>query len=147
MPPHRPHCPRISWRACTLTPTPSYLAPGEAGITRFVSAMLASDDPMLFYKYLDVPLPPASFYAAGLAALDELSIRQKKRPYAGLSRGDMKAVAGAVLDPELEGWTGPPPFLFYLTVKNDAIDVVYGAGGLRPPEHSVHGSYPAPTTW
>lgn len=99
---------------------------GGAGITRFVSAMLASDDPMLFYKYLDVPLPPASFYAAGLAALDELSIRQKKRPYAGLSRGDMKAVAGAVLDPELEGWTGPPPFLFYLTVKNDAIDVVYG---------------------
>lgn len=100
---------------------------GTAGIDRFVSAMLASDDPMLLYKYLDFPMPPAVFYAAGLAALDELSMRRKARPYSGLGRGDMKSIAAALLDPGLEGWTGPPPFLFYLAVKNDAIDVVYGS--------------------
>jgi hypothetical protein len=116
-------------RVASLRAYADILVPGsgKAGVTEFVSAMLASDDPMLFYKYLDFPLPPAAFYTAGLAALDDLSMQRKQRPYSGLSRGDMKAIAEAVLDPNLKGWTGPPPFLFYLAVKNDAIDVVYGS--------------------
>jgi hypothetical protein len=116
-------------RIASLRAYGDILVPGasNAGITEFVSAMLASDDPLLFYKYLDFPLAPAAFYTSGLVALDDLSIRRKKRPYAGLGRDDMKAIAGALLDPDLDGWSGPPPFLFYLAVKNDAIDVVYGS--------------------
>lgn len=115
-------------RLATLRAYADTLVPGSAsaGITDFVSAMLASDDPMLFYNHLDFPLPPMSFYTAGLAALDDLSILHKKRSYSTLSVSDMKEIAGTLLDPNLQGWTGPPPFLFYLTVKNDAIDVVYG---------------------
>jgi hypothetical protein len=116
-------------RVASLRAYADILVPGaaKAGIAEFVSAMLASDDPMLFYKYLDFPLPPAAFYTAGLTALDDLSMRRKARPYSGLVPGDMKAIAVALLDPNLEGWTGPPPFLFYLAVKNDAVDVVYGS--------------------
>lgn len=100
---------------------------GAAGVADFVSAMLASDDPMHFYKYLDVPLAPAAFYTVGLTALDRLAMRHKKRRFPYLGRDDMKAIAGMVLDPKVEGWDGPPAFLFYFTVRNDALDVTYGS--------------------
>jgi hypothetical protein len=112
----------------TLRAYADVLVPGaaNAGVTDFVAAMLASDDHMLFYKYMDFPLPPLKFYAAGLAALNEFSLKQKQRPYSALEQADMKALAGALLDPAVSGWGGPPAFLFYFCVRNDALDVVYG---------------------
>lgn len=113
----------------TLRAYADILVPGAAaaGVTDFVSAMLASEDPMLFYKYMDFPMPVHSFYALGLNALNELSLQERKQPYAALDRAGMKTLAAALFDPKLEGWSGPPAILFYFCVKNDGLDVVYGA--------------------
>jgi hypothetical protein len=39
----------------------------------------------------------------------------------------LQKVLAALLAPAVADWNGPPPLLVYLTLRNDAVDVVYGS--------------------
>lgn len=100
----------------------------EAGIAQFVDANLqrSSADALLTIRYLDVPPPYFDFYAGGLAALEAYAQAQFAKPFAALGNGRMEQVIAPMLAGGLEGWDGPPQALFYLAIRSDAADLVYG---------------------
>lgn len=106
------------------------LVPGAkaAGIAHFVDANLARPpaESLLTARYLDVLPPHDVFYRDGLAALDGVTGAQFGKPFASLDAGQMSAVISPLLGGKVDGWKGPPPPLFYLAVRSDAVDLVYG---------------------
>ena len=106
------------------------LVPGAqtAGIAHFVDANLARPlgDSLLTVRYLDVLPPHDAFYKAGLKALDAAAISLSGKPFARLPQGAMKQLVGSMLPGKVAGWNGPPSALFYLAVRSDAADLVYG---------------------
>jgi Gluconate 2-dehydrogenase subunit 3 len=106
------------------------LAPGarSAGIAHFVDANLARPhhDSLLTARYLDVLPPHDVFYRSGLAALDAASRTVLGAPFTQVSAGAAKPLIAAMLPGTITPWNGPPPPLFYLAVRSDAADLVYG---------------------
>lgn len=106
------------------------LVPGArgAGIAHYVDANLArpADASLLTLRYLDVAAPHDAFYKAGLAALDEAAVRTLGKPFAAASAAEAKPLIAALLPAAVSGWSGPPSPLFYLAVRSDAADLVYG---------------------
>ena len=101
---------------------------GAAGIAHYVDANLARpvDSSLLTVRYLDVLPPHDAFYKAGLAVLDEAAVRTLGKPFAQASAAEARPLIAALLPAQVSGWTGPPPPLFYLAVRSDAADLVYG---------------------
>jgi hypothetical protein len=97
----------------------------KAGVADFVAAMLDSPTPNLFYGYLGFPQPPREFYAASLNAVAAFVKARTGKAVGALSVEDLQKVLVTLLAPEVKGWNGPPPILVYLTLRNDAIDVMY----------------------
>ncbi|MDQ3167992.1 MAG: GMC oxidoreductase, partial [Chloroflexota bacterium] len=120
------------------------LLPGaaEAGIVHHVNAQLATDDPFLIYRYLDLPIPPVDFYRAALSALDAFDREEYGAVFASLPAGGRITIVAALTGGVLAGWAGPPPALVYDVLRMDADDVVYGteAGFARLdlPSHRFH---------
>ncbi len=107
------------------------LLPGarDAGIAAFVDAQLAKQDAqdrLLIVKYFDWPGELKDFYTQGLAALDKASQAANGTPFAKATPEQQTALMGTFLGGKVAGWDGPPAPLFYLAVRGDAIDVVYG---------------------
>lgn len=110
------------------------LAPGarENGVAYFVDQQLSVDanDALLMIKYFNVPPPYAAFYQAGLAALDGYARQLHDKSFVELDAAQTgQCIDGLVasLGGEMPaGWDGPPAPLFYLAVRSDAVDVVYG---------------------
>jgi gluconate 2-dehydrogenase subunit 3-like protein len=104
------------------------LLPGarDAGIANFVDVQLGRQDPLLIVKYFDWPGPLKDFYTQGLVALDKASQAANGAPFAKATPEQQTAVIGTFLRGKVAGWDGPPPALFYLAVRGDAVDVVYG---------------------
>lgn len=106
------------------------LVPGAraAGIAHFVDANLARPhhESLLTARYLDVLPPHDTFYKAGLAALDAASRAVLGAPFTGVSAAAAKPLIAAMLPGTIAPWQGPPPPLFYLAVRSDAADLVYG---------------------
>lgn len=106
------------------------LVPGAraAGIAHFVDANLARpySDSLLTVRYLDVLPPHDSFYKTGLAALDAASRALVGAPFTQLSPAAAKPVIAAMLPGTIAPWQGPASALFYLAVRSDAADLVYG---------------------
>ena len=104
------------------------LLPGaaEAGIVEYVDSQLAAEQPLLLYRYLDVPIPAADFYRGALAALDAYAQAQHGQAFSALAAEQQGAVVGAVATGQAEGWQGLPSPLLYFVVRSDALDVVYG---------------------
>lgn len=106
------------------------LVPGArtAGIAHYVDANLARSpaDSLLTVRYLDVLPPHDAFYKAGLAALDGAATKLLGKPFAAASAAEARPLVAALLPGTVEGWDGPPPPLFYLAVRSDAADLVYG---------------------
>lgn len=106
------------------------LVPGAraAGIAHFVDANLARPHPdsLLTARYLDVLPPHDAFYKTGLAALDAASRALLGTPFLHASASAAKPLIAAMLPGTVAPWTGPPPALFYLAVRSDAADLVYG---------------------
>lgn len=98
----------------------------EAGIAPFVDAQLGRDQPLLMIRYFDWPGPLPEFYASGLAALDAASRAAHGADFAGITPDQQADLAGSMLGGEVLAWDGPPPTLFYLAVRSDAVDVTYG---------------------
>ena len=106
------------------------LVPGAraAGIAHFVDANLARPHhaSLLTARYLDVLPPHDAFYRSGLAALDAASRAMLGAPFAEVSTAAAKPLIAGMLPGTIKPWAGPPPPLFYLAVRSDAADLVYG---------------------
>lgn len=114
--------------AQTLEALTEVLVPGatEAGVLQFVDAQLGSRHPLLVLPYLGYTGDFTAFYHGGLAALEALAQERSGQAFAELSSNERADIAGELFAGEIEGWQGPPPFLFYFASRSDAIDVTYG---------------------
>jgi hypothetical protein len=120
--------PLASSEGHTLSAAGDALVPGaaKAGIVPFVTAMLSSHCPALFYDYLSLPMEPDVFYRAALAAIRSFALLHGGHAFDTLPREARERLLAGLLSPSLPGWSGPPPMLVYTVLRNDAIDVVYG---------------------
>jgi hypothetical protein len=100
------------------------LLPGaaEGGVTHFIDHQLGvdPDDCMLIAKFFEVPPPYIDFYRQGLAQCAELAQQTFAKQLAELTAEEMQRLAGLLFGPEA------PTALFYLSLRSDAVDVVYG---------------------
>jgi len=119
-----------SGEVLTLEALGEVLVPGarEAGIANFVDQQMSADpnESLLMAKYLNVAPPYSDFYHAGLAALDRLSNVQFDAPFVELEQEQAVTLVSSISNSVPDDWDGPPPPLFYLCVRADAVDVVYG---------------------
>lgn len=105
------------------------LAPGsvEAGVTHFIDHQLAADpaECLLIAKYLQAPTPYAAFYAAGLNTAQTMAERRFRKALVALEADTLDSLVREMAKPGavVEGF---PIFLFYLCLRSDAVDVVYG---------------------
>jgi Gluconate 2-dehydrogenase subunit 3 len=110
------------------------LVPGAstAGLAHYIDANLARDpgSSLLMVRYLDVVMPHREFYAKGLAALDACSRKAAGKPFADLTEASATPLLAGLLKGNPDGWDdmadAPPAPLFYLAVRGDAVDIVYG---------------------
>lgn len=104
------------------------LMPGarDAGIANFVDTQLGRERPLLIVRYFDWPGDLKDFYSSGLAALDKASQAANGTTFAKSTAEQQSALMGMFLENKVPGWDGPPAPLFYLAVRGDAVDVVYG---------------------
>lgn len=106
------------------------LVPGarQAGVAHYVDANLSRPhaESLLTLRYLDVPPPHDQFYRDGLNALDRSARAMLGKPFAEASVDQSKPLIAALLPGRVSGWAGPPQPLFYLAVRGDAADLVYG---------------------
>ncbi len=117
-------------QADTLAHLGETLVPGASahGIVEFIDSQLATDpaESLLIARYFGVVPPFRDFYTAGLAALDAAAHAAHGQSFAALAPAPALTLAAALLAGPPPGWTGPPAPLFYLSVRSDAVDVVYG---------------------
>ncbi len=110
------------------------LVPGAkaAGLAHYIDANLARDagDSLLMVRYLDVTMPHTQFYTAGLAALDSHCRTKTGKPFTDQSEAEVTPIIASLLKGNPLGWDSvagaPPAPLFYLAVRGDAVDIVYG---------------------
>ncbi|HJP38275.1 MAG TPA: gluconate 2-dehydrogenase subunit 3 family protein [Gammaproteobacteria bacterium] len=106
------------------------LVPGarENGIAHFIDQQLSVDanDALLMIKYFNIRPPYAHFYRTGLTALNDYSRTVHDKPFTALDDEAANALITTISNTMPEGWDGPPAPLFYLAVRSDAVDVVYG---------------------
>lgn len=99
----------------------------EQGVTHFIDHELDNDpnNALLIAKYFQVPLPYVNFYSKGIEVAASMAEETIEKPLDKLDASEaaqlVKAMSapGAVVD-------GFPIFLFYLCLRSDAVDVVYG---------------------
>jgi len=105
------------------------IVPGAtaAGLTHFLDHQLAGDpnEALLIARYFQVALPYVDFYATGVKMANAMAQKSTGKPLANLNDSErvtlVKSMSapGAVLD-------GFPVFVFYMCLRSDAVDVVYG---------------------
>ena len=117
-------------QAETLGHLAETLVPGAraAGVVEFVDSQLAAEpgESLLIARYFGVVPPFRRFYAGALAALDAAAHTAHRQPFAALAPAAALPLAASLLAGPPPGWSGPPAPLFYLAVRGDAVDVVYG---------------------
>jgi hypothetical protein len=99
----------------------------EQGVVHFIDHQLNSDpnEALLIAKYFQVPLPYLNFYAKGIDVAAAMAERSIGKPIDDLNAEQVQQLVtemsapGAVVDQF-------PIFLFYMCLRSDAVDVVYG---------------------
>jgi hypothetical protein len=116
--------------ARTLGHLAETLVPGAtaAGVIEFVDSQLAAEatESLLIARYFGVVPPFRDFYRGALAGLDAAAHAAHRQPFAALAPEATLPLAASLLSGPPPGWNGPPAPLFYLSVRSDAVDVVYG---------------------
>lgn len=113
----------LSWFGETLVP-----GARQAGIVHYIDANLGRSpgESLLTARYLDILPPYSEFYRAGLTSLDAYAIRQFGKGFVEATAAEKDALIAPMLGGKVPGWRGPPAPLFYLAVRSDAVDLVYG---------------------
>ena len=101
--------------------------PSKLGVVQFVDHQLNADpnEALLIAKYFGVGLPYINFYAAGLDVAAGMAEKDLGKSIDELDADaatqlvKLMAVPGAVVNKF-------PIFLFYMCLRSDAVDVVYG---------------------
>jgi hypothetical protein len=105
------------------------IVPGSAaaGLSHFIDHQLGVDpnDAMLIAKYFQVALPYSDFYTAGAKIADGLARKDLGKGIDGLDSSQMTALIKSMSTPGAVE-QGFPIFLFYMCLRSDAVDVVYG---------------------
>jgi hypothetical protein len=105
------------------------IVPGAtaAGLTHFLDHQLAADpnDALLIARYFQVALPYSDFYGAGVKTANALSQKAAGKSIAASSPAEMVTLVKSMAAPDavVDGF---PIFLFYMCLRSDAVDVVYG---------------------
>jgi hypothetical protein len=106
------------------------LLPGakDAGLAHYVDQQLAADasDCLLLARALGIMPPYANFYRAGLAGLDQSSLKAHGVKFAELAPEKRSEFVEQIRQKVPEGWSGPPSPFFYFVSRGDAVDVYYG---------------------
>lgn len=117
--------------AALLAAFAEHLLPGAnaAGVAYFVDHHLGTDpnECLLMCKYFpEIKAPFLDFYSGGLAALRAAASAQFEKSFVELSLAQKNQITDEMWRGEIKPWSGPPPPLFYMMVRSDAVDVVYG---------------------
>jgi hypothetical protein len=99
----------------------------QAGLVHFLDHQVSVEpnDALLIAKYFQVALPYRAFYESGAKAAGTLAQGQSGKAIAGLSSAELHALLKQMSTPGTMT-AGFPTFLFYLCLRSDAVDVVYG---------------------
>jgi gluconate 2-dehydrogenase gamma chain len=117
--------------AVLLAAFADHLLPGAAaaGVAHFVDQQIGLDpqECLLMCKYFPaIRAPFQDFYRGGVAALRQTVKEKYAKSFEVLGLEQKNAVTDSVWQATVTGWSGPPPPLFYMMVRSDAVDVVYG---------------------
>ena len=98
------------------------------GISHFVDQQLAQPPAhaLLSLRVTEVRPPYVDFYRAALAGIDGASRGLHQRGFASLDAAAQRAFVDSLRQGKLESWKGPGQGFVYSTLRNDAVDVVYG---------------------
>jgi hypothetical protein len=116
-------------QARTLEILGEVIVPGSArlGLVHFLDHQFKVDpnDALLIAKYFEVALPYVDFYANGAQAAEALAQRAAAKSLAEMTQSELHALIKQMSAPDavVDGY---PVFLFYLCLRSDAVDVVYG---------------------
>jgi len=118
-----------STQAAILEKLGETIVPGSsaAGLTHFIDHQLGVDpnDALLIAKYFQVALPYSDFYHSRAKVADEMAHKGTGKGIDGLDQAQMIALVKSMSPPgTIE--QGFPIFLFYMCLRSDAVDVVYG---------------------
>lgn len=104
------------------------LGAAELGLAHFVDVMitLPFQDALLVVRYLGIQPPYATFYAEGLSSLEAYSLATYDLPFTRLTDAQRDSIITTISSSSPAGWVGAPAPMFYLAVRSDAVDVVYG---------------------
>lgn len=99
----------------------------EQGVVHFIDHQLNEDpnEALLIAKYFQVPLPYVNFYVAGTDVASKMAEERIGKPLDDLDGAEaaqlvkQMSAPGTVVDKF-------PIFLFYMCLRSDAVDVVYG---------------------
>jgi hypothetical protein len=99
-----------------------------AGIAHFVDQQLTLSPgyALLTLRMTEFRPPYVNFYRAGLSGIERASQALHGRKYAELAATDQRDFVTRLRQNKLESWQGPSQSFVYSTLRNDAIDVVYG---------------------
>jgi hypothetical protein len=100
----------------------------EEGIAHFIDQQLTVPPPhaLLSIRVSEVRPPYAEFYHAALGGIDGASRAQSGHSFAALSADEQHDFVDRLRQNKIESWRGPPQSFVYSTLRNDAVDVVYG---------------------
>lgn len=117
--------------ATTLETLAEAMLPGAvgAGVTHFIDHQLGVDpgDCLLIAKYFQVAPPYRDFYRQGVAACGQLAReRFKQGNLAKLTAEQRDQLIKTIGKPGTRTLEGYDLSLFYLCLRSDAVDVVYG---------------------
>jgi hypothetical protein len=100
----------------------------HAGIAHFVDQQLAiaPAHALLTLRVSEIDPPYVDFYRGALGAVERASRAMFARRYAELGATEQRDFVDRLRQGKLEGWQGPAQAFVYGTLRNDAIDVVYG---------------------
>ncbi len=100
----------------------------QDGIAHFVDQQLTVPPPhaLLSLRVTEVRPPYVDFYRTALGGIDHASRALHQRGFAELDPGEQHDFVDRLRQGKLEGWQGPAQSFVYGTLRNDAVDVVYG---------------------
>ena len=100
----------------------------QYGIAHFVDSQLAvaPEEALLTIRVTETRPPYVNFYRAALAGIERASQGKHQRAFATLDPAEQRDFVNALRQGKLESWQGPGQAAVYGTLRNDAVDVVYG---------------------